>query len=284
MPVSGKENRMIGKYSEYYNKAPEQIAAEHMAKGRRRKAVFLLEQAALIGLIILFMMGSSSGALFYILILASVALDIRYAMKGGKHFQNLSEILLADCDPVKYRRVMEIFLADKRNRRARSTLLLECALAEFHEDRPADALRHLQEVTYKSPKNPRWIRKYNVEALCRNAVGDFDGRNVCLQKLEQYRVSFQKAEKNRKIMDDLLLDLKVIFKPAGQWGAADAVWIRDRVTLADNRLDQSRWMVREAVYELLHGNREKAYDLLAENERGPLTPGTRMWIERIKSQ
>ena len=85
---------MIGKYSEYYNKAPEQIAAEHMAKGRRRKAVFLLEQAGLIGLIILFMMGSSSGALFYILILASVALDIRYAMKGGKHFQNLSEILL----------------------------------------------------------------------------------------------------------------------------------------------------------------------------------------------
>ena len=75
-----------------------------------------------------------------------------------------------------------------------------------------------------------------------------------------------------------------VLDTAGQWDAADAVWIRDRVTLADNRLDQSRWMVREAVYELLHGNREKAYDLLAENERGPLTPGTRMWIERIKSQ
>lgn len=142
----------------------------------------------------------------------------------------------------------------------------------------------MQEVTYKSPKNFRWIRKYNVEALCRNEVGDFNGRNVCLQKLEQYRVSFQKAAKNRKIMDDLLLDLNVIFKPAGQWDAADAVRIRERVTLADNRLDQSRWMVREAVYELLHGNREKAYDLLAEAERGPLTPGTRMWIERIKSQ
>ena len=278
---------MWEEYSKYYSKSPEEIVRAYMKNLDKRKALLILANVAVIVVMISALLNSDEAVLsFYIMfifcILAVLGFSTVFRTKSDNEFARLQDILNKDCDPVKYQAVIELLMKKDRYQRGKMKLTLEYAMADYYRNKPAEALKRIAGVAFKSPKNVSWVRKYNIEVLCRHAVGDFKGRDECVKKLEHFRLSYKAGTMNRQIMDNFMMELHVAFKPLDQWGTTEKAFVEQRIVLADNRLTRMRWQLRQAEYELLYGDREKAEHMLHDLEGAPAVPSIQAWMGRLQ--
>ena len=278
---------MWEEYSKYYSMSPDETVRAYIKKLNKRKTLFILADAAVLFVMISVYINNdgevlSFSLIFILCILAVLGFSSVFRAKNGNEFTGLLDILTKDCDPVKYQAVIELLMKKDRYQKGKMRFTLEYAMADYYRNKPAEALERIAGVAFKSPKNVFWIRKYNIEALCRHEVGDFKGRDECVEKLERFRLSYKAGTANRQIMDNFMMGLHVAFKPFDQWGTAEKAFAEQKIVLADNRLIRMCWQLRQAEYELLYGDREKAEHVLAELEGVPSVPAIQAWIGRLK--
>lgn len=266
----------------YFGQTAQQVVADYFAWLRKTRAL-AIAAAVVLGVVAIVFVFLGCMIAYFICLAAILATAWLLRSKIGRRFRSLLDILGSDCDAEKYREVIEGVAQRDTKRRSMGVCLIELALAYYHAGRPIDALQLLSQVSFKSPKNILWIRAFNVEAIARNAVGDFAGRDAALERIAAFRTGTGINSAKRAVIDDILLGLNVQFRPVQQWGPADLDCMRKNAALADSRLTRISWKICEAEYQLAHGGVQEAASLLDEVVEGPVTPRAAANIERLRA-
>ena len=115
----------------------------------------------------------------YVLYLVALALTLVAAfvtrLRKVKLFTGLSEVVSQDCDPARYRAVLDVLSARDRFGRSANTIAIELAYCDYLELDSAGALRRLESVTFKRKDNVRWFRAMQIEFLSRVDAGNLEG-------------------------------------------------------------------------------------------------------------
>ena len=207
-----------------------------------------------------------------------IALVARVRM--GMLFINLGEVVSQDCDPVRYRAVLDVLAERDRFGRSVNTIAIERAYCDYLELDSAGALRSLGTVTFKRKDNLRWFRALQIEFLSRVDLGDIEGARDTLARLSAFRQNFKAGSRNRTSADMQVADYAVLVRPPAERDAADAARMRERMMLADCHQQRANWQLYLAEYELLHGSPEEAARLASDPTLNPLTPR----MERLHSE
>lgn len=219
----------------------------------------------------------------YVLYLVALALTLVAAfvtrLRKVKLFTGLSEVVGEDCDPARYRVVLDVLSARDRFGRSANTIAIELAYCDYLELDSAGALRRLESVTFKRKDNVRWFRAMQIEFLSRIDVGDLEGARDVLARLSAFRKNFKEGSRNRASADLQVADYAVLVRPPAEWDAADAARMRERTALADCHQQRANWQLYLAEYELLHGSPEEAARLASDASLEPLTPR----MERLRA-
>lgn len=219
----------------------------------------------------------------YVLYLVALALTLVAAfvtrLRKVKLFTGLSEVVSQDCDPARYRAVLDVLSARDRFGRSANTIAIELAYCDYLELDSAGALRRLESVTFKRKDNVRWFRAMQIEFLSRIDVGDLEGARDVLARLSAFRKNFKEGSRNRASADLQVADYAVLVRPPAEWDAADAARMRERTALADCHQQRANWQLYLAEYELLHGSPEEAARLASDASLEPLTPR----MERLRA-
>ena len=220
----------------------------------------------------------------YVLYLVALTLTLVAAfvtrLRKVKLFTGLSEVVSQDCDPARYRAVLDVLSARDRFGRSANTIAIELAYCDYLELDSAGALRRLESVTFKRKDNVRWFRAMQIEFLSRIDVGDLEGARDALSRLSAFRKNFKEGSRNRASADLQVADYAVLVRPPAEWDAADAARMRERMALADCHQQRANWQLYLAEYELLHGLPEEAARLASDASLEPLTPR----MERLRAE
>lgn len=220
----------------------------------------------------------------YVLYLVALALTLVAAfvtrLRKVKLFTGLSEVVSQDCDPARYRAVLDVLSARDRFGRSANTIAIELAYCDYLELDSAGALRRLESVTFKRKDNVRWFRAMQIEFLSRIDVGDLEGARDVLARLSAFRKNFKEGSRNRASADLQVADYAVLVRPPAERDAADAARMRERMALADCHQQRTNWQLYLAEYELLHGLPEEAARLASDASLEPLTPR----MERLRAE
>lgn len=220
----------------------------------------------------------------YVLYLVALALTLVAAfvtrLRKVKLFTGLSGVVSQDCDPARYRAVLDVLSARDRFGRSANTIAIELAYCDYLELDSAGALRRLESVTFKRKDNVRWFRAMQIEFLSRIDVGDLEGARDALSRLSAFRKNFKEGSRNRASADLQVADYAVLVRPPAERDAADAARMRERMALADCHQQRANWQLYLAEYELLHGSAEEAARLAADASLEPLTPR----MERLRAE
>ncbi len=115
----------------------------------------------------------------YVLYLVALALTLVAAfvtrLRKVKLFTGLSEVVSQDCDPARYRAVLDVLSARDRFGRSANTIAIELAYCDYLELDSDGALRRLESVTFKRKDNVRWFRAMQIEFLSRVDAGNLEG-------------------------------------------------------------------------------------------------------------
>lgn len=219
----------------------------------------------------------------YVLYLVALALTLVAAfvtrLRKVKLFTGLSEVVSQDCDPARYRAVLDVLSARDRFGRSANTIAIELAYCDYLELDSAGALRRLESVTFKRKDNIRWFRAMQIEFLSRIDVGDLDGARDALARLSAFRKNFKEGSRNRASAELQVADYAVLVRPPAERDAADAARIRERMMLATCHQQRANWQLYLAEYELLHGSADEAACLASDPALEPLTPR----MERLRA-
>ena len=220
----------------------------------------------------------------YVLYLVALALTLVAAfvtrLRKVKLFTGLSEVVSQDCDPARYRAVLDVLSARDRFGRSANTIAIELAYCDYLELDSAGALRRLESVTFKCKDNVRWFRAMQIEFLSRIDVGDLDGARDALARLSAFRKNFKEGSRNRASADMQVADYSVLLRPTAERDSADAARMRERMALADCHQQRANWQLYLAEYELLHGSPGEAARLASDASLEPLTPR----MERLRAE
>ena len=208
----------------------------------------------------------------------TIALVARVRM--GMLFINLTEVVSRDCDPTRYRAVLDVLAERDRFGRSASTIAIERAYCDYLELDSAGALRRLETVTFKRKDNLRWFRALQIEFLSRVDLGDIEGARDALARLSAFRQNFKEGSRNRASADMQVADYAVLARTPAERDAADAARMRERMMLADCHQQRANWQLYLAEYELLHGSPEEAARLASDPTLTPVTPR----MERLRSE
>lgn len=195
-------------------------------------------------------------------------------------FVKMGEVVSQDCDPARYRAVLEVLSARDRFGRSANAIAIELAYCDYLELDSAGALRRLGSVSFKRPDNPRWFRVMQVEFLSRVDTGDLDGARDTLARLSAFRTAFKEGSRNRVVIDSQIADFTALVRPPAERDAADAARMRERMAAADCHQQRANWQLYLAEYELLHGSADEAARLAADASLEPLTPR----MERLRAE
>lgn len=195
-------------------------------------------------------------------------------------FVKLGEVVSQDCDPARYRAVLDVLSARDRFGRSANTIAIELAYCDYLELDSAGALSRLGSVSFKRADNPRWFRVMQVEFLSRVDTGDLDGARDALARLSAFRKNFKDGTRNRVIADAQVADYAVLLRPPAERDAADLSRMRERMAAADCHQQCANWQLYLAEYELLHGSPEEAARLASDASLEPLTPR----MERLRAE
>lgn len=211
-------------------------------------------------------------------LLFAIVLIARVRM--GALFLKLGEVVSQDCDPARYRAVLDVLSARDRFGRSANTIAIELAYCDYLELDSAGALRRLESATFKRKDNVRWFRAMQIEFLSRIDVGDLEGARDALARLSTFRKNFKEGSRNRASADLQVADYAVLVRPPAERDAADAARMRERMALADCHQQRANWQLYLAEYELLHGSPGEAARLASDASLEPLTPR----MERLRAE
>ncbi len=193
-------------------------------------------------------------------------------LRTSKLFGTLGELVSRDCDPARYRAVLEGLAARDRKGRSAQTIALELAYCDFLELDAPSAIGRVESLSFKRKNDLRWFRAMQIEFLSRLSLGDMDGARDAMARLLAFRRNLREGSGNRVIADTQVADYALLLRPAAERDAADAARMRDRMMLAEYHQQRAQWQLYLAEYELLHGSAEEAERLAADPSLDPLTP------------
>lgn len=222
------------------------------------------------GQLVLYLLGL--GLVFGIAIMGGV--------RAGRSFLRLGEVVSRDCDPARYRAVIDAIAERDRRGRSANVIAVERAYCDYLELDSVSALRRLDCVAFRRRGTFWWFRAMQVEFLSRLDLGDIDGARDALTRLSSFRRNYRNGTRHRASTETLLADYIVLLRGPDEWDAADAARMRERMVLADCHQQRVNWQLHLAEYELLHGSREEAARLASDSSLEPLT--TRM--ERLRAE
>lgn len=258
-------------HSSYWGLDAQETVATYVKRVRAIKAQSIaLILANLVAMIWFVEEGHFALYLVCFVLLFAIALIARVRM--GVLFLKLGEVVSQDCDPARYRVVLDVLSARDRFGRSANTIAIELAYCDYLELDSAGALRRLESVTFKRRDNVRWFRAMQIEFLSRIDVGDFVGARDALARLSAFRKNFKEGSRNRASADLQVADYAVLVRPPAERDAADAARMRERMALADYHQQRANWQLYLAEYELLHGSPEEAARLAGDPTLEPLTP------------
>lgn len=268
-----------GKHSAYWDMDAQETAVAYL---KRLRAVRVQSIALIIAdLVATIWFVEAGNLLLYGIGLALVfviALVARVRM--GMLFINLGEVVSQDCDPARYRAVLDVLSARDRFGRSANTIAIELAYCDYLELDSAGALCRLESVTFKRKDNVRWFRAMQIEFLSRVDVGDLEGARDALARLSAFRKNFKEGSRNRVLADAQVADYAVLLRPPAERDAADAARMRERMAAADCHQQRANWQLYLAEYELLHGSADQAVRLAGDPTLEPLTPR----MERLRAE
>lgn len=265
--------------SSYWGLDAQETAAAYVKRVRAIKAQSIaLILANFVAMIWFVEEGHFALYLVCFVLLFAIVLIARVRM--GALFLKLGEVVSQDCDPARYRAVLDVLSARDRFGRSANTIAIELAYCDYLELDSAGALRRLESVTFKRKDNVRWFRAMQIEFLSRIDVGDLEGARDVLARLSAFRKNFKEGSRNRASADLQVADYAVLVRPPAERDAADAARMRERMALADCHQQRANWQLYLAEYELLHGSSEEAARLASDASLEPLTPR----MERLRAE
>lgn len=257
--------------SAYWGLDAQETAVTYLKRLRSIKAQSIaLILANLVAMIWFIEGGHFALCLVGFVLLFAIVLIARVRM--GALFLKLGEVVSQDCDPARYRAVLDTLSARDRFGRSANTIAIELAYCDYLELDSAAALRRLESITFKRRENVRWFRAMQIEFLSRIDVGDVEGARDALSRLSAFRKNFKDGSRNRASADLQVADYAVLLRPPAERDAADLARMRERMALADCHQQRANWQLYLAEYELLHGSAEEAARLAADATLEPLTP------------
>ena len=264
--------------SSYWGLDAQETVATYVKRVRAIKAQSIaLILANLVAMIWFVEEGHFALYLVGFVLLFAIVLIARVRM--GALFLKLGEVVSQDCDPARYRAVLDVLSARDRFGRSANTIAIELAYCDYLELDSAGALRRLESATFKRKDNVRWFRAMQIEFLSRIDVGDLEGARDALSRLSAFRKNFKEGSRNRASADLQVADYAVLVRPPAEWDAADAARMRERTALADCHQQRANWQLYLDEYELLHGSPGEAARLASDASLEPLTPR----MERLRA-
>ena len=114
-------------------------------------------------------------ALYLVGFVLLFAIVVIARVRMGTLFLKLGEVVSQDCDPARYRAVLDVLSARDRFGRSANTIAIELAYCDYLELDSDGALRRLESVTFKRKDNVRWFRAMQIEFLSRVDAGNLEG-------------------------------------------------------------------------------------------------------------
>lgn len=257
--------------SSYWGLDAQETVAAYVKRVRAIKAQSIaLILANLVAMIWFVEEGHFALYLVCFVLLFAIVLIARVRM--GALFLKLGEVVSQDCDPARYRAVLDVLSARDRFGRSANTIAIELAYCDYLELDSAGALRRLESVGFKRKDNVRWFRAMQIEFLSRIDVGDLEGARDALSRLSAFRKNFKEGSRNRASADLQVADYAVLVRPPAERDTAGAARMRERMALADCHQRRANWQLYLAEYELLHGSADQAARLAGDPTLEPLTP------------
>ena len=160
--------------SSYWGMDAQETVATYVKRVRAIKAQSIaLILANLVAMIWFVEEGHFALYLVCFVLLFAIVLIARVRM--GALFLKLGEVVSQDCDPARYRAVLDVLSTRDRFGRSANTIAIELAYCDYLELDSAGALRRLESVGFKRKDNVRWFRAMQIEFLSRIDVGDLEG-------------------------------------------------------------------------------------------------------------
>lgn len=195
--------------SSYWGLDAQETVATYVKRVRAIKAQSIaLILANLVAMIWFVEEGHFALYLVCFVLLFAIVLIARVRM--GALFLKLGEVVSQDCDPARYRAVLDVLSARDRFGRSANTIAIELAYCDYLEPDSAGALRRLESVTFKRKDNVRWFRAMQIEFLSRIDVGDLEGARDALARLSAFRKNFKEGSRNRASADLQVADYAVL--------------------------------------------------------------------------
>lgn len=208
--------------------------------------------------------------LFGLVVVFIVAVAGRVRM--GMRFLDLGKVVSQDCDPARYRAVLDVLAARDRLGRSASTIAIERAYCDYLELDSASALRRLGTVSLKRKDHLRRFRAKQIEFMSRVDLGDIAGARHALAQLSELKQAFKAGTRNRASADAQVADYAVLLRTPAERSASDAAHMRGRMAEAGCHQQRANWQLYLAEYELLHGSRGEAARLVSDPTLDPITP------------
>lgn len=255
------------KESKYKNQTAEEILSEYLKalnKAKIRQMLFyMLEMIAIIYICLFSNISTGVREIIYLfIIVAAFIAHFSFQVKSGIRCGELSEILTTDCEPCKYLEIMRSL--DKKDTRGRghATFSLECAVANYYDGDMEEALTYLREVEFKSPKNFRYIKKYNIEGLIYCYLREEEGYRQAMNQLYQEHKTCKEGTVYYNLSAKMIQNLQLNWKPFVEWDEEDRIYVEEQLAQEPNRLIELSLQLSLAKYEALHGDREKSEQYL----------------------
>ena len=102
-------------------------------------------------------------ALYFVGFVLLFAIVLIARVRMGTLFLKLGEVVSQDCDPARYRAVLDAVPARDRFGRSVNSIAIELAYCDYLELDSAGALSRLESVTFKRKDNVRWFRAMQIE-------------------------------------------------------------------------------------------------------------------------
>lgn len=185
-PAPSTRTRPSWQRSPYEDLSAQQVADQHVAWIKKRRLIFIPTEIAVfaVALAVIALKPPAAGIIYLALLASAVAISFLHRTRAINRFGSLHQICSLECDPAKYRVVMEALVASDAHDRSRSILATEQARGLYYQGESMRALQLLSQVRFKSPKNPCWLAVLSIETMCRHDVGDSAGESLALSRLD----------------------------------------------------------------------------------------------------
>lgn len=258
--------------SEYVGLTCEETLSAYRRRLRGNKAAAIAGVLAFLAgnMVAIFVLDS---LFWYLVSLAGiVACAIWYGGRASKLFLGLADIAYLDCDPARYRYVLEHSGGRFEGKQSRSLRQLELAYCDYLQNEPMVALERLQRVWFSKPSNPLWFRAMQVEAYSRMAVRDAEGLQQTFARMQTYIEGMRPATRSRALCEDALAAMKLQATPVESWGVYELGRAQDHLVRSSRHIEYAGWYLRIASYGAANGMGDKARALLRAPGLEPLVP------------